>query len=190
MKKRTVKDFIALYAPEDEEKLVLIQDGVSADKTFLDTYWAAHALILRVIQHHVTDSVIAVYTGNALITDIGDRQHTSIGQIGRIKELQVRLRNVGYLPGIAAFQIDFVHLPSTCRIQCCKHQAFPIPVQHQVGHGGTVYCRFINRLFLKVSAFQAGQFHQFRFKILTAGRAKIRPVVRPEKRKPSGKDGL
>ena len=38
MKKRTVKDFIALYAPEDEEKLVLIQDGVSADKTFLDTY--------------------------------------------------------------------------------------------------------------------------------------------------------
>ena len=42
MKKRTVKDFIALYAPKDEEKLVLIQDGVSADKTFLDTYWAAH----------------------------------------------------------------------------------------------------------------------------------------------------
>ena len=26
MKKRKVKDFIALYAPEDEEKLVLIQD--------------------------------------------------------------------------------------------------------------------------------------------------------------------
>ena len=46
MKKRTVKDFIALYAPEDEEKLVLIQDGVSADKTFLDTYWAAHTLSL------------------------------------------------------------------------------------------------------------------------------------------------
>ena len=33
MKKRTVKDFIALYASEDEEKLVLIQDGISADKT-------------------------------------------------------------------------------------------------------------------------------------------------------------
>ena len=42
MKKRTVKDFVALYAPEDEEKLVLIQDGISADKTFLDTFWAAH----------------------------------------------------------------------------------------------------------------------------------------------------
>ena len=42
MKKRTVRDFIALYAPEDEEKLVLIQDGISADKTFLDTFWAAH----------------------------------------------------------------------------------------------------------------------------------------------------
>ena len=42
MKKRTVKDFIALYVPEDEEKLVLIQSGISADKTFLDTFWAAH----------------------------------------------------------------------------------------------------------------------------------------------------
>ena len=39
MKKRKVKDFIALYAPEDEEKLVLIQSGTSADKTFLDTFW-------------------------------------------------------------------------------------------------------------------------------------------------------
>ena len=42
MKKRKIKDFVALYVPEDEEKLVLIQDGVSADKTFLDTFWAAH----------------------------------------------------------------------------------------------------------------------------------------------------
>jgi hypothetical protein len=38
MKKRTVKDFIALYAQEDGEKLVLIQSGTSADKTFLDTF--------------------------------------------------------------------------------------------------------------------------------------------------------
>ena len=42
MKKRKIKDFVALYAPEDEEKLVLIQSGISADKTFLDTFWAAH----------------------------------------------------------------------------------------------------------------------------------------------------
>ena len=42
MKKRTVKDFIALYAQEDGEKLVLIQSGTSADKTFLDTFWTAH----------------------------------------------------------------------------------------------------------------------------------------------------
>ena len=31
MKKRTRKDFFALYTPEDEDKLVLIQSGVSAD---------------------------------------------------------------------------------------------------------------------------------------------------------------
>ena len=49
MKKRTVKDFIALYAPEDEEKLVLIQDGISADKTFLDTFWAAHTHALAMV---------------------------------------------------------------------------------------------------------------------------------------------
>jgi len=43
MKKRKVKDFIALYASEDEEKLVLIQSGTSADKTFLDNFWTAYA---------------------------------------------------------------------------------------------------------------------------------------------------
>lgn len=42
MKKRTVKDFVGLYVPEDEEKLVLIQSGTSADRTFLDTFWTAH----------------------------------------------------------------------------------------------------------------------------------------------------
>lgn len=46
MEKRTIKDFVALYAPEDEEKLVLIQSGVSADKTFLDTFWTAHTQAL------------------------------------------------------------------------------------------------------------------------------------------------
>ena len=48
MKKRTAKDFIALYASEDEEKLVLIQSGTSADKTFLDNFWTAntHALAM------------------------------------------------------------------------------------------------------------------------------------------------
>ena len=46
MKKRTVKDFIALYAQEDGEKLVLIQTGTSADKTFLDTFWT-EAIIIR-----------------------------------------------------------------------------------------------------------------------------------------------
>ena len=33
MKKRTIKDFIALYNSEEEEKLVLIQSGTCADKT-------------------------------------------------------------------------------------------------------------------------------------------------------------
>lgn len=42
MKKRTVKDFVGLYVPEAEEKLVLIQSGTSADRTFLDTFWTAH----------------------------------------------------------------------------------------------------------------------------------------------------
>ena len=39
---RKIKDFAALYASEDEEKLVLIQSGISADKIFLDTFWTAH----------------------------------------------------------------------------------------------------------------------------------------------------
>ena len=52
MKKRKIKDFVAMYAPEDEEKLVLIQSGISADKTFLDTFWTAHthALAMAAVQ--------------------------------------------------------------------------------------------------------------------------------------------
>ena len=46
MKKRTVQDLIALYYPEDEEKLVLIQSGTSADKTFMDNFWSAHTYAL------------------------------------------------------------------------------------------------------------------------------------------------
>lgn len=46
MKKRTVKDFISLYHAEDEEKLVLIQSGTSADKTFMDHFWTAHTYAL------------------------------------------------------------------------------------------------------------------------------------------------
>ena len=90
MKKRTVKDFIALYAPEDEEKLVLIQDGVSADKTFLDTYWAAHthALAMADVQ---TGEVISgrCYLSWPLTDkerDAGDySKRFAKGQIYRIK---------------------------------------------------------------------------------------------------------
>ena len=46
MKKRTIKDFIALYNSDDEEKLVLIQSGTSADKTFMDNFWSAHTCAL------------------------------------------------------------------------------------------------------------------------------------------------
>lgn len=49
MKKRTVKDFIALYHAEDEEKLVLIQSGTSADKTFMDHFWTAHTHVLAMV---------------------------------------------------------------------------------------------------------------------------------------------
>ena len=65
MKKRKAKDFIALYPPEDEEKLVLIQDGISADKTFLDTFWTAHTHALAMadvktgqVTYAVRDTVI------------------------------------------------------------------------------------------------------------------------------------
>jgi hypothetical protein len=48
MKKRTVRDFIALYTPEEEEKLVLIQTGTGADKTFMDSYWTANTHAIAV----------------------------------------------------------------------------------------------------------------------------------------------
>lgn len=41
MKKRTVKDFTAMYAEEEQEKLALIRGGVSASRSCLDKYWTA-----------------------------------------------------------------------------------------------------------------------------------------------------
>ena len=90
MKKRTVKDFVALYSLEDEEKLVLIQDGISADKTFLDTFWAAHthALAMADVQ---TGEVISgrCYLSWPLTDkerDAGDySKRFTKGQIYRIK---------------------------------------------------------------------------------------------------------
>ena len=47
------------------------------------------ALVLRVIQHHVTDGVITTHTGYTLIPHIRDGNHTSIGQISSIVKLQI-----------------------------------------------------------------------------------------------------
>lgn len=58
MKKRSIKDFQALYASVDEEWLVLIQNGVAADKTFLDKFWTAHAYALAAVNLS-TNEIIA-----------------------------------------------------------------------------------------------------------------------------------
>ena len=52
MKKRTAKDFSALYASKEEEKLVLIQSGTGADKTFMDSYWTAQTYALAMADAH------------------------------------------------------------------------------------------------------------------------------------------
>lgn len=46
MKKRTIRDFMALYAPEEEEKLVLIQSSTGAGRSYLDCYWEAQTYAL------------------------------------------------------------------------------------------------------------------------------------------------
>lgn len=46
MKKRTAKDFIAWYVPEEEEKLVLIQTNISAGRSYMDNYWEAQTYAL------------------------------------------------------------------------------------------------------------------------------------------------
>ena len=90
MKKRTVKDFIALYAPEDEKKLVLIQDGISADKTFLDTFWAAHTHALAMVDVQTGEVISGRCYMNWPLTDkeqdAGDySKRFTKGQIYRIK---------------------------------------------------------------------------------------------------------
>lgn len=46
MKKIKIKDFIALYTSEDEEKLVLIQSGIGASRSCMDSYWKAQTYAL------------------------------------------------------------------------------------------------------------------------------------------------
>ena len=58
MKKRGIKDFQALYDSVDEEWLVLIQNGVAADKIFLDKFWTAHAYALAAVNLS-TNEIIA-----------------------------------------------------------------------------------------------------------------------------------
>ena len=59
MKKSTAKDFIALYAPEDEEKLVLIQRGIGAGRSYMDNYWEAQTHALAMVDVHQTGQVIS-----------------------------------------------------------------------------------------------------------------------------------
>lgn len=59
MKKRTAKDFIALYAPEDKEKLVLIQRGIGAGRSYMDNYWEAQTHALAMVDVHQTGQVIS-----------------------------------------------------------------------------------------------------------------------------------
>lgn len=90
MKKRTRKDFFALYTPEDEDKLVLIQSGVSADKTFLDTFWTAHNYGLAMADTETGQ----VTSGRCLLSwpitdkerEVGDYSKLFVkGQICRVK---------------------------------------------------------------------------------------------------------
>ena len=90
IKKRTVKDFIALYAPEDEEKPVLIRTGTSVGRSYLDSYWEVqtHALAMADAQ---TGQVIS---GRCFLSwpltdrereDSGYSKRFTKGQIYRIK---------------------------------------------------------------------------------------------------------
>lgn len=58
MKKKTVKDFIALYAPEDEEKLVLIQD---------DSPWS-HRCSYHKIDSAISTSFVVINYKNRIAT--------------------------------------------------------------------------------------------------------------------------
>ena len=130
----------------------------------------AQVTVTGVIQNHITNRITTVYTRYALITDIGDRQHTSVRQIGSIEELQIRFRDIGNLLSLSVVDIQFMYLPSPCRIQSGKHQTFSVPVQYQVGNGRTVPSRFIKYFLAQFATLQARQFNQLSLKVLTAGR--------------------
>ena len=136
---------------------------------------AAHALILRVIQHHVTDSVIAVYTGNALITDIGDRNHTAVRQIRPIIKFQIRLVVFNKRFEACSIQIHFVDVPTLVVLRLCEHDAVTVPMQFQVRDGRTVF-RLIYLAHLHIAT-QVGEFDNLGIEAFTAGRFLVTPVI-------------
>ena len=69
------------------------------------------------IQDHITHGIATVYARDALIADIGDCQHTSVGKVGGIKKFKVGFGDVDGLLHATSVDIHFMYLPAAGRIQ-------------------------------------------------------------------------
>ena len=88
----------------------------------------AHALILRIIEYHIADSVITVYAGHTLVTDVGDSDHTTVRQVSTIVELQVRLVVFHKRLEACSIQPHFKHVPTLVVLCLCEHHAVAVPM--------------------------------------------------------------
>ena len=136
---------------------------------------AAHALVLRVIQHHVTYRIATVHTRNTLVTDVGDSDHTTVGQVSTIVELQIRLVVFHKRLEACPIQIHFIDVPALVVLCLCEHHTVTVPMQFQVSDGRTVF-RFVDLTHLYIAT-QIGEFDDLGIEALTTGRLLVTPVI-------------
>ena len=88
----------------------------------------AHTLILRIVQYHVTYRIATVHTRNALVTDIGDSNHTTVRQVSTIIEFQIRLVTFHKWFEACSIQIHFIDVPTLVVLCLCEHHAVAVPM--------------------------------------------------------------
>ena len=131
---------------------------------------------LRSIEYEVAYRVAPIDTRHALITDVGDGQNTSVGQIRTVVEFKVRLFIIDKLFQAGSVQFYFEHVPAFVLAGLGKHHAVTVPVQAEVGDRRTVR-RLIHLTHPNVFATNIGEFHNLGVKAVAAGRFLIAPIV-------------
>ena len=134
-------------------------------------------LCFRSVQHQITHWVVTTHTRNTLITDIGNSQYATVGQIGSIIKFQIRLFIFYHWLVTCAVQFYFKYIPTFVGLQSSKHHTVSIPMHPQVSDRRTFYSRFEHTSHFHITT-QIRELNDFSIETATACRFLVTPVIR------------